>query len=223
MLPEAVPHRASAALAHQFDTAGQQKEAATLGMWVFLVTEILFFGGLFATYLVYRNWYPEAFTTGSREMLVWAGTTNTFVLITSSLTMALAVHAAQLGQRRLLMFFLVVTMALGCVFLGIKGFEYYTEYLEHHVPGFGLPFHAEQSQHEQIFFSLYFMMTGIHALHMIIGLGIMSTMLWWSYRGIITTEYTNPIEVSGLYWHFVDIVWIFLFPLLYLIGRHVHG
>jgi cytochrome c oxidase subunit III len=222
MLPDAV-HPYPTSLAHQFDDAGQQKEAATLGMWVFLVTEMLFFGGMFATYLVYRHMYPAAFTAASREMIVWAGTTNTFVLITSSLTMALAVHAAQLGQRRLLMFFLVVTMALGCVFLGIKGFEYYTEYLEHHVPGFGLPFHAEQSQHEQIFFSLYFMMTGIHALHMIIGLGIMSTMLWWSYRGIITTEYTNPIEVSGLYWHFVDIVWIFLFPLLYLIGRHVHG
>jgi cytochrome c oxidase subunit III len=192
-------------------------------MWVFLVTEVLFFGGLFVTYLVYRNWYPEAFTAASREMIVWAGTTNTFVLITSSLTMALAVHAAQLGNRRLLMVFLVITMALGCVFLGIKAFEYYTEYVEHHVPGMGFQFEAEHFQHAQLFFSLYFMMTGLHALHMIIGLGIMSVMLWWSYRGVITPEYTNPIEISGLYWHFVDIVWIFLFPLLYLIGRHVHG
>jgi cytochrome c oxidase subunit III len=222
MLPEAVSHHPSS-LAHQFDDAGQQKEAATLGMWVFLVTEVLFFGGLFVTYLVYRNWYPEAFTAASREMIVWAGTTNTFVLITSSLTMALAVHAAQLGNRRLLMVFLVITMALGCVFLGIKAFEYYTEYVEHHVPGMGFQFEAEHFQHAQLFFSLYFMMTGLHALHMIIGLGIMSVMLWWSYRGVITPEYTNPIEISGLYWHFVDIVWIFLFPLLYLIGRHVHG
>jgi cytochrome c oxidase subunit III len=221
MSPEAVHH--ASAVAHQFDDAEQQKEAATLGMWVFLVTEMLFFGGMFVTYLVYRNWYPEAFTTGSRELLVWAGTTNTFVLITSSLTVVLAVHAAQMGQRRMLMLCIVITMLLGCVFLGIKAFEYYSEYLEHHVPGFGLSFHAEQSQHEQLFFCLYFMMTGIHALHMIIGLGIMATMLWWAYRGIITPEYTNPIEISGLYWHFVDIIWIFLFPLLYLIGRHVHG
>jgi cytochrome c oxidase subunit III len=184
---------------------------------------MLFFGGMFATYLVYRHMYPAAFTAASREMIVWAGTTNTFVLITSSLTMALAVHAAQMGNRRLLMLFLVVTMALGCVFLGIKGFEYYSEFLEHHVPGAGFQFEAEHFRHAQIFFSLYFMMTGLHAVHMIIGLGIMSVMLWWSYRGVITPEYTNPIEISGLYWHFVDIVWIFLFPLLYLIGRHVHG
>jgi cytochrome c oxidase subunit III len=222
-MPSDAVHPYSASLAHQFDDAGQQKEAATLGMWVFLVTEVLFFGGLFVTYLVYRNWYPDAFTAGSRELLVWAGTTNTFVLITSSLTMALAVHAAQMGNRRLLMLLLMVTMALGCVFLGIKAFEYYTEFAEHHVPGAGFQFEAAQLQHAQIFFSLYFMMTGLHAIHMIIGLGIMSVMLWWSYRGVITPEYTNPIEISGLYWHFVDIVWIFLFPLLYLIGRHVHG
>jgi cytochrome c oxidase subunit 3 len=221
-LPEAVI-RHSPALAHQFDDMAQQKEASTLGMWVFLITEILFFGGLFATYLVYRHWYPDAFTAGSREMIVWAGTTNTAVLITSSLTMALAVHAAQTGERRLLIIFLMITMALGCVFLGIKAFEYYSEYVEHHVPGVNFQFEPEYFLHAQIFFSLYFVMTGLHALHMIIGLGIMSVMLWWAWRGVITPEYYNPIEVSGLYWHFVDIVWIFLFPLLYLIGRHVHG
>jgi len=222
MSPEAV-HRRPIALAHQFDDLEQQEEVATLGMWVFLATEVLFFGGLFATYLVYRHWYPEAFTAGSRGLLVWAGTTNTAVLITSSLTMALAVQAAQMGQRRTLMIFLVLTMALGCVFLGIKAFEYYTEYTEHHVPGPTFQFEAQQFRHAQIFFSLYFVMTGLHAAHMIIGIGIMAVMLWWSYRGVITEEYSNPIEVSGLYWHFVDIVWIFLFPLLYLVGRHVHG
>jgi cytochrome c oxidase subunit III len=209
-------------LAHQFDDLGQQKEAATLGMWVFLVTEVLFFGGLFLVYLVYRNWYPLPFAAGSRELLVWAGTTNTCVLITSSLTMALAVHAAQTGERRQLQWLLAATMLLGCVFLGIKAFEYYTEFREHHVPGAGFEFEAEYASHAQIFFSLYFFMTGLHALHMIIGLGIMSVMLWWAHRGVITPEYYNPIEVAGLYWHFVDIVWIFLFPLLYLIGRHVH-
>src|SRR4051794_4269971 len=134
MLPEAAHH--PIALAHQFGSLDEQKEAATLGMWVFLVTEVLFFGGLFATYLVYRTWYPAAFTAASRELVVWAGTTNTAVLITSSLTMALAVRAAQLGQRQLLLILLTATMALGCVFLGIKAFENYTEFAEHHVPGF---------------------------------------------------------------------------------------
>ena len=133
MSPDALPPH-PVALAHQFDDLAQQEEVAALGMWVFLATEVLFFGGLFATYLVYRHWYPEAFTAGSRGLLVWAGTTNTAVLITSSLTMALAVQAARLGQRRALMIFLVLTMALGCAFLGIKSFEYYTEYTEHHVP-----------------------------------------------------------------------------------------
>jgi cytochrome c oxidase subunit III len=217
-----LPSHAHRALAHQFDTLEQQRDVASLGMWLFLVTEVLFFGGLFLTYAVYRYWYPEAFAAASHELIVWAGTLNTVVLITSSLTMALAVHAAQIGQRRALVALLLVTMALGCVFLGIKAFEYRTEYLERHVPGLNFQFDPEHFLHAQIFFSLYFIMTGLHALHMIIGLGIMSVMVWMSWRGRFTPEYYNPIEVSGLYWHFVDIVWIFLFPLLYLIGRHVH-
>ena len=191
-------------------------------MWVFLVTEILFFGGLFLTYMVYRSWYPAAFAAASHEMVVWAGTLNTVVLITSSLTMALAVHAAQLGQRKLLMTFLILTMILGAVFLGIKSVEYYHKFAEHHIPGPGFQFEKEYVQQAQLFFSLYFVMTGLHALHMIIGIGIMLVMLWWSWNGTITEEYSSPIEISGLYWHFVDIVWIFLFPLLYLIGRHAH-
>jgi cytochrome c oxidase subunit III len=208
--------------AHQFESLDHQNEVSILGMWVFLVTEILFFGGLFLTYSVYRYWYPAAFAAASHEMIVWAGTLNTVVLISSSLTMALAVHAAQTGQRRALMLFLLVTMALGCVFLGVKAFEYRTEFVERHVPGPGFHFEAAFAQHAQIFFALYFMMTGLHALHMIIGLGVMAVMFWLSWRGTITAAYSSPIEISGLYWHFVDIVWIFLFPLLYLIGRHVH-
>jgi cytochrome c oxidase subunit 3 len=210
------------ALAHQFESLGAQKEAATLGMWVFLVTEILFFGGLFCAYCIYRNLSGAAFQAASHELIVPAGAINTAVLITSSLTMALAVHAAQMGARRSLMLFLVATMLLGGVFLGIKAFEYYTEWVEHHVPGPGFAFDPQYFAHAQIFFSLYFIMTGLHALHMIIGLGVMTVMLWWSWRGTITAEYYSPIEISGLYWHFVDIVWIFLFPLLYLIGRHMH-
>jgi len=191
-------------------------------MWVFLVTEILFFGGLFLTYGVYRHWYPSAFAAASHEMIVWAGTLNTVVLITSSLTMALAVQAAQTGERRTLILLLIATMALGCVFLGVKAFEYRTEFVEGHIPGPGFQFEGVYKPQAQIFFSLYFVMTGLHAVHMIIGLGVMAVMLWWSWRGVITARYASPIEISGLYWHFVDIVWIFLFPLLYLVGRHVH-
>jgi cytochrome c oxidase subunit 3 len=218
----AVHEAHSAALAHQFDDLEQQREAATLGMWLFLSTECLFFGGLFAVYSIYRTWYPGAFAAASHELDVPLGTINTAVLITSSLTMALAVHASQTGRRTRLLLFLVLTMLLGGVFLGIKGVEYYHKAVEHHVPGAGFAFEpAEFARNAQIFFSLYFAMTGLHALHMIIGLGVMAVMLWWAWRGTITPEYHNPIEIAGLYWHFVDIVWIFLFPLLYLIGRHI--
>jgi cytochrome c oxidase subunit III len=230
MLPEASAvardrhhhHHHHPALAHHFDNLAQQKEASTLGMWVFLVTEVLFFGGLFLTYMVYRSWYPNAFAIASHELDVMLGTINTAVLIGSSLTMALAVHAAETGERRLLIIFLLATMALGVVFLGIKGVEYYEKFHEHHIPGPSFQFEAEYFRHAQIFFSLYFVMTGLHAIHMIIGLGIMSWMLVWAWNGTITREYASPIEISGLYWHFVDIVWIFLFPLLYLIGRHLN-
>ena len=195
MLPDAVTHHS--ALAHQFDSLEQQREASTLGMWVFLVTEVLFFGGLFANYSVYRSWYPEAFAAASHELYVWAGTLNTAVLITSSLTMALAVHAAQTDNRRALIAFLILTMVLGAAFLGVKAYEYYGEFAEHHVPGFGFQFEQEYFRHAQLFFSLYFMMTGLHALHMIIGLGIMSVMLVWACRGVITRDYHSPIEISG--------------------------
>jgi cytochrome c oxidase subunit 3 len=209
------------ALAHHFDDLTQQQEASTLGMWVFLVTEVLFFGGLFTAYAVYRAWYPDAFAAASHELDITLGTVNTVVLIASSLTMALAVHAAQTGQRRNLMLFLVITMALGATFLGIKGVEYAHKFEEHHVPGPTFHFEpVEYARHAQVFLSLYFVMTGLHALHMVIGIGIMLWMLYWAWTGYITPEYASPIEISGLYWHFVDIVWIFLFPLLYLVERH---
>ena len=227
-LPDAAHHslsqptQAEVALAHQFDSLEQQRDATTLGMWVFLVTEVLFFGGLFTVYSVYRSSYPEAFAAASHELDILLGTINTVILITSSLTMALAVHAAQVGQRKALIAFLVVTMLLGAAFLGIKSVEYYHKFVEHHVPGPGFQFEREYFRHAQLFFSLYFMMTGLHALHMVIGVGIMLWMVAWAWRGTITAEYYSPIEISGLYWHFVDIVWIFLFPLLYLLGRHAH-
>ena len=215
-------HEHHPALAHHFTSLVEQEEASTLGMWVFLVTEVLFFGGLFATYSIYRGWYPGAFGAASHELDILLGASNTAILITSSLTMALAVHAAQMGEQKRLMLLLVATMLLGTAFLGIKGVEYHEKFVAHHVPGLDFQFDAEYFRHAQIFFSLYFVMTGLHAIHMIIGLGIMTWMLWWSWNGTITRDYASPIEISGLYWHFVDIVWIFLFPLLYLIGRHAH-
>jgi cytochrome c oxidase subunit 3 len=208
------------ALAHHFDNLAQQTEAASLGMWVFLLTEILFFGGMFLVYTVYRHWYPGAFTAASHELDVTLGTINTAVLIGSSLTMALAVHAAQTGSRRLLVLLLIATMVLGTVFLGIKATEYAHKFAEHHVPGPSFRFEREYFRQAQIFFSLYFVMTGLHALHMIIGIGVMLVMTWQALRGRFSAEYYVPVELIGLYWHFVDIVWIFLFPLLYLIGRH---
>jgi cytochrome c oxidase subunit III len=213
-------------LAHHFETMEQQTEASLLGMWTFLVTEILFFGGALMAYMIYRMWYPEAFALASFEIPILPGAINTAVLILSSLTMALAVHAAQTGERTKILFFIVVTAILGTAFLGIKAYEYYEKYVEHFIPGFGLEFRfdvaPEHTNAARIFYSLYFVLTGLHAIHMIVGLGIMTWMFIWVKNGTITRDYFAPIEIAGLYWHFVDIVWIFLFPLLYLIGRHVH-
>ncbi len=208
------------ALRHHFDDMAQQREAATLGMWVFLATEVLFFGGLFAAYMLYRVWYPGTFGDASRTLDITLGTVNTMVLITSSLTMALAVRAAAADQRRALLAFLIVTMVLGLVFLGIKGVEYLHKFEEHHVPGLGFHFEGRAPERANLFFSLYFAMTGLHALHMVIGIGLMTVILVMAWRGAFSKTWHTPVEVSGLYWHFVDIVWIFLFPLLYLVDRH---
>lgn len=235
---------------HHFDSMDQQTEASTFGMWVFLLTEIMMFGGLFVAYLIYRShFYYEAFVAGSRSIDVKWGFINTLVLIGSSLTMALAVSAASRGVRRLQQLFIILTMLLGVVFLGIKAVEYHQKYVEHHIPGnlFGqfdavdkngdedniyqdliknehyTPEAALQvAKQTQIFFSFYFAMTGLHALHMIIGLILMSWLLMRVSRGEFGPRYYTPVELGGLYWHFVDIVWIYLFPLLYLINR-THG
>ncbi len=215
-------------LQHHFSTMDQQRDAVSFGMWLFLATEIMFFGGMFCAYLVYRNAYPNEFAAGSRSISLFWGTLNTAVLICSSLTVALSVRAAQMGKRMLLVGLLIVTMLFGLAFLGIKGKEWYDKYEEHHVPG--VSFNASDivhdypqipidQSHEQIFFSLYFAMTGLHALHMIIGLGIFTWLTITAWQGRYGPEYHAPVEISGLYWHFVDIVWIYLFPLLYLIDR----
>ena len=241
------------ALQHHFDTMSQQKEAAVIGMWVFLLTEILFFGGLFVAYMIYRVWYFDAFAEASRRLSLFWGGLNTAVLIGSSLTMAMAVRGAQTNKRKATVNWLILTMLLGCVFLGVKVIEYQDKFANYEVPGPSFNWLAHE-QHEaaaagehaaeapapagegehrnlsltpdqlqrttQIYFSLYFTMTGLHALHMIIGIGLMSVITWMAWKGKFDEQYDTPVEMSGLYWHFVDIVWIFLFPLLYLVERH---
>jgi len=206
---------------HHFDTAEQQLDSSTLGMWVFLLTEIMFFGGMFVSYTVYRTTYPDAFASTSRFMNVTMGGINTAVLICSSLTMALAVRSAQIGSRRLLLLFLILTLLLGCVFLGVKYDEYHEKWTDHHIPGPGFRYDDPRYFHQaQILFFLYFAMTGMHALHMIVGAGMLSTLIAMAARGRFSAAWYTPVEMIGLYWHFVDIVWIFLFPLLYLIGHN---
>jgi cytochrome c oxidase subunit 3 len=207
--------------AHQFDDAEQQHEASWLGMWVFLATEIMFFGGMFLGYTVYRSAYPQAFAAASNHLDVLLGSVNTAVLICSSLTMALAVHSTQVNRRKALICFLLFTMALGSVFLGIKFAEYYHKFEEHLVPGASFVFAGNFPGQAEIFFSFYFAMTGMHALHMVIGLGLLAFLVSGAVRGRFSSAYNTPVELVGLYWHFVDIVWIFLFPLLYLVGRHL--
>lgn len=207
-------------LRHHFATSNQQMDAATLGMWTFLITEVLFFGGMFAAYAVYRAMYPDAFASTSRFMDVTLGAANTAVLICSSLTMALAVRAAQLSRRKPLIICLILTMVFGTIFLGIKAYEYHSKWVEHLVPGFNFQYtDAPWFLHNaQILFFLYFCMTGMHAIHMIVGLGLLTYLVIQSYRRAFNENYFTPVEMIGLYWHFVDVVWIFLFPLLYLIG-----
>jgi cytochrome c oxidase subunit III len=208
-------------LQHHFDDMAQQTEASTLGMWVFLVTEVMFFGGLFMAYLVYRYRDPDGFAEASAHLnRVW-GTANTAILIISSLTMALGVRAAQTSARaKTQVGWILATMSLGAAFLGVKVIEYAEKFEHHLVPGPNFHWAGKHPQTAEMFYSLYFCMTGLHALHMIIGLGLMTVIAIMAWRRTFDEHYYTPVEVSGLYWHFVDIVWIFLFPLLYLIGGH---
>jgi cytochrome c oxidase subunit 3 len=206
-------------LQHHFETLEQQHEASTLGMWVFLVTEVMFFGGLLMAYLLYRVWYPEAWAEGSLELDILLGGFNTVVLIGSSLTMALAVRSAQTGAPKATVRWLILTMILGLTFLVVKFFEYKHKYDLNHIPGPNFEFEGPHAPQVQIFISLYFGLTGLHALHMIVGCAILGVITWMAHRRKFSPEWYTPVELSGLYWHFVDIVWIFLFPLLYLVDR----
>jgi len=233
------------ALQHHFENMEQQREAGTLGMWVFLVTEIMFFGGMFLAYTLYRSMFPASFASASNHLDITLGTVNTAVLILSSFTMAMAVYFTQVGKHRPQVLCLIVTLVLGLTFLGIKAKEYSDKYHDHLIPGRLLPGnpynpvvaeHGDKDPHKlhllegatvkqvEMFYWIYFAMTGMHALHMIIGAGLLTYLIIFSLKRRFDPEYHSPVEVIGLYWHFVDIVWIFLFPLLYLLGRHLeHG
>ena len=208
------------AVAHHFDDAEQQHEASTLGMWAFLVTEIMFFGGMFLAYTVYRSIYTEGFTHASNHMDIVLGTINTAVLIGSSVSVAMAVHAAHESKRIALVNYLLLTIVLGAVFLGIKFTEYHHHFQANLVPGWRFAYEGADANQAAIFFSFYFTMTGMHAIHMLIGIAMFFVLAYKAWRGRFSRWYYTPIELGGLYWHFVDIVWIFLFPLFYLIGRH---
>ncbi len=225
---------------HHFETEEQQREVGTFGMWLFLLTEIMFFGGMFFAYLLYRNWYYPAFAVASNQLSVPLGAFNTVMLISSGFCMAVGVWAAEVRKKSLLVIMLILTTVFGLIFIGVKGIEYHEKYKNHHIPGFDFstaaftnppldpkthklteePISPDMAQHTEIYFFLYFAMTGMHAVHMIIGIVLLFWLIRRANRGDFSSGYVAPIENFGLYWHFVDIVWLFLFPLLYLINRH---
>ena len=216
-------------LAHHFEDLEQQRETETMGMWVFLATEILIFGAIITGYTIYRVRYPRDFEAASAKLNVLIGSINTIVLLSSSLTMALSVHATRVGRQRMLMTCLTLTITLGAIFLGLKALEYYSDYRDFLVPG--LRFRPGEwteltppanPQHVQLMLVFYYIMTGLHAVHMLVGMGLLVWLVLRARQGTLTPVRYMAIEVIGLYWHFVDIVWIFLLPLLYLTGTH-HG
>ncbi|HEV2136399.1 MAG TPA: cytochrome c oxidase subunit 3 [Terracidiphilus sp.] len=226
---------------HHFESVAQQFDATNFAMWLFLLTEIMFFGGLFTAYLIMRNWYYPAFVEGSHHLSIFWGTSNTAVLITSSFTMAMGVWCAQMRRKGGLVLCLSLTLFLGFVFLCIKGIEWHGEWVDQHVPGLRFtdvdflhpsmdaevykeyqdaPLAPGMAQKTEQYFFLYFAMTGMHALHMVVGISILIFMLFRAIQGAYTEGHFTYVENFGLYWHFVDIIWIFLFPLLYLVSRH---
>jgi len=205
-------------LAHHFSDTVQQAETAKLGMWVFLLTEILLFGGLFVAYSIFRSWNPDMFYNAHKHLNVTLGSINTIVLITSSLSMALAIRSMQQGKKSQTLSFLWTTLALAAVFLIIKYFEYAHKFHLGQLPGKYYTYTGIAGTNPHIFFSIYFAMTGLHGIHVMAGMGVITWMIIRTSRNQFSSEYYTPLELTGLYWHLVDIIWIYLFPLLYLIG-----
>jgi cytochrome c oxidase subunit 3 len=208
-------------LQHHFVSSEQQFEASKLGMWLFLITEILLFSGMFVAYTVYRVWHPEVYAVASNALNPWMGGLNTLVLLASSFTVAMSIHCAQTDNKKWLVRNLIITVLLAGVFMVVKYFEYTTKFEHGIFPGaafhphegyemYAIPYAAQ-------FFSIYFVMTGIHGVHVLVGMGVLSWMAVKASKGHFSSEWYTPVELSGLYWHLVDIIWIFLFPLLYLV------
>jgi cytochrome c oxidase subunit III len=218
-----LPGREELAHRDHFATPEQQRETAMAGMWLFLATEIMMFGALFMAYAVYRLGHPQAFELGSASMNILLGSINTALLITSGFTVALAAHAAQEGLLRPLTWLLVATIVIGFVFLGIKFFEYYSHFREHRAPGVWYESKPNESDPGgvEMFFVFYYIMTGLHAIHMIIGIGIIAVLWLMTLAGRFSRVYHSPVLVSALYWGFVDNIWMFLFALFYLPGLHL--
>jgi cytochrome c oxidase subunit 3 len=204
-------------IGHHFSSIGRQTEAMRLGMWLFLATEVLLFAGLFCGYAVYRYEFPLAFAECSRHLNVGLGTLNTVVLITSSFTVAMAIHCARTDSKRAAAAFLLVTLLFALAFLGIKAIEYTAHFREHALPGKYYAFPEVTVPGAAMFYSMYFLMTGLHGVHVVAGMSVLSYILWRTQQGRYTSRYSVGIELGGLYWHLVDLVWIFLYPLLYLI------
>lgn len=213
------PKPSSSVVAPYFSDINQQRQANTVGMWAFLTTEVMFFGGIFMAYAAYRLAYPVAFAEASLELDIMLSTVNTLVLLCSSLTMALAVRSAQTDNKQGLVTFLLLTIVLGSIFLGIKGVEYYEKFSHHLVPGYNFIFPGPHAAPAEIFFSLYFFTTGLHAIHMVVGIAILFYLTYKATRHHFSSLNYDPVEMVGLYWHFVDIAWVFIFPLYYLIDR----
>lgn len=212
-----------APLAHHFENLEQQRRAQLAGMWTFLATEVLVFGAMFTGYAAYRTWYPEAFAAASRHLSLLIGGVNTLVLLASSFTMAMAVYSARTSRHGWLVACLLLTILLGSTFMGLKAVEYYVDYRDNLMPL--VAFEPEEwaqrgisPNHVVLFLTFYYILTGLHALHMIVGIGLLAVILYFAWRRTYSSNYYMPVDLSGLYWHFVDIVWIFLLPLLYLVG-----
>lgn len=208
----------SLALREQFSNPQQQRDTATTGMWVFLATEVMFFGGLFASFAIYRMYYTQGFLEGSHGMTLMIGSINTAVLFTSSLTMSLAIHSISNGKQVRTYWLLLLTIFLGILFLSLKFTEYFIHYQEHKVPGIWFETHDPEPGPEQLFYFFYFAMTGLHVIHLSIGIGIVATMAFRTALGRFNSFYHTAIDIAGLYWHFVDIIWLFLFAIFYIPG-----
>jgi cytochrome c oxidase subunit 3 len=227
---EAHGHDEHSILHHHFDDLAQQRECTSLGMWLFLATEVMMFGGLFFAYSLYRWRFYDAYLIGSGHLNIWLGTINTFVLLFSSLTMAMAVHSAQEGKKQPLFWYLIFTWLLGAAFIGIKAIEWGHDYHIGLIPALNWTWYDSHPVEESLlkaglgpqqvlmYFVIYFSMTGLHAIHMVVGLLLVGYFIWLSQRGQFMKGNDQPVEILGLYWHLVDIIWIFLFPLLYLIA-----